>query len=343
MVDTMMIKMIVKKSVSNLFEQVNEYLESQGLGKLHKDNRTENWRYYTERLNRRGFLELGFNKPNRQYFFEIKLQPIRLLKENEFVELSKFEQYFEIENQFNLYLGEILGYETELPEYLKLRNWKVSRIDYACNYYTSYVDKYLKLLNHGKVPRNFTKHDYRDSFYLTLGRANFNFYDKYAELQNKKYLKSEDIEKAKNILRFEIQCKNKDIQRLKNKFGLESSKVIEFWDARIAEYVLKNRIKSVFGEYDFYKFDTAKKKISQCSKNNIPLILVIDNIARSSNLAEAKENFLARHKKISPNKYDKFLTKIRKLEINPITLDNSDTLEMLPNPHSYINIENLSR
>ena len=46
----MMIKMIVKKSVSNLFEQVNEYLESQGLGKLHKDNRTENWRYYTERL-----------------------------------------------------------------------------------------------------------------------------------------------------------------------------------------------------------------------------------------------------------------------------------------------------
>ena len=184
---------------------------------------------------------------------------------------------------------------------------------------------------------------YRDSFYLTLGRANFNFYDKYAELQNKKYLKSEDIEKAKNILRFEIQCKNKDIQRLKNKFGLESSKVIEFWDARIAEYVLKNRIKSVFGEYDFYKFDTAKKKISQCSKNNIPLILVIDNIARSSNLAEAKANFLARHKKISPNKYDKFLTKIRKLEINPITLDNSDTLEMLPNPHSYINIENLSR
>ena len=39
----------------------------------------------------------------------------------------------------------------------------------------------------------------------------------------------------------------------------------------------------------------------------------------------------------------KSFTKIRKLEINPITLDNSDTLEMLPNPYSYINIENLSR
>ena len=249
-IDTLMIKLELDKEVfSKLLDFVNEFLLTSDLGKLWFDKNTK--RYVTTKLARHGFLELAFHKTKFCRYLEVKLQPIRLLRENELIELCQFEDYHLIETSFNEFWREVIASEGDLPDFMRFANWKVSRIDYAFQFKTPYLQTYLDLLQRGRVDNYFTEREYETSVYATANTVNLNFYDKYAQLQSKSYLKDSEIESARNILRLEVQCKTDYIQKLRKKFKLGRISVQDLWNVNIAEHVLRYRIKMLVGDRDF--------------------------------------------------------------------------------------------
>ena len=329
MIDTMMIRLELDKEVfSKLFDFVNDFLESCNLGKLWFDKNAE--RYLTTRLAKYGFLEIAFHKTKFIWYLKVKLQPVRLFRENEMIELCRFEDYYLVESGFNEFWSDVIGSETALPDFMSFANWNVSRIDYAFQFQTPHLQTYLDLLKRGQIDEYFTEHEYETSIYATANTVNLNFYDKYAQLKGKTYLKTSDIESAKNLLRLEVQCKSDYLQKLKKKFELDEMNVQEFWDVNIAYHVLTYRIKTLVGELDFYRLDVASKKLSEQTRNNgLILQSILRCIAQNSNITLAKKIFCERHSGVSPEKWDKLLCKLRKnFGINPLTF--SSTEEELP-------------
>lgn len=265
----------------------------------------------------------------------MKLQPIRLFRENELVELCRFEDYFSVEKSFNEFWREIIGSEGDLPDFVKFANWKVSRIDYAFQFKTPYLQTYLDLLQRGRVDKYFTEREYETSVYATANTVNLNFYDKYAQVQNKSYLKASEIEAARNVLRLEVQCKADYLQKLRKKFKLAGISVRDFWNVDIAEHVLRYRIKMLVGDRDFYRLDEAERKLKEQDGNNaIILCWIFREIAQAENVRLAKENFCRKHSGVSHDKWEKFLHRLRKnFEINPLTFPAAENVPpKLKNP-----------
>lgn len=337
MIDTMKIKLELGKEVfDSLFDFVNGFLVDLDLGRLRPDKNDR--RYITTKLARHGFLEIAFHKTKYGRNLEVKLQPIRLLKENEFVELCRFEDYPAVEFAFNEFWNDVIGSE-RFPDFMRFENWKVSRIDYAFQFRTPYLQTYLDLLQRGRIAKYFTEHEYATSVYATANTVNLNFYDKQAQLQSKSYLKASDIETAKNLLRLEVQCKFDYLQKLKRKFELDGMSVRDFWDANIAEHVLRYRIKMLAGEQDFYRLDEAERKLKlQAGNNAFILCSLLRDIAQADDAQSAKENFCRKHSGISSGKYDKLLHRLRKkFGINPLTFPADENLPaVLKNPCALI-------
>ena len=125
-------------------------------------------------------MESVFYKTNFGRCLEVKLQLIRLLGENELGQLCRFEDYFSVEESFNEFWREVIGCESDLPDFIKFANWKVSRIDYAFHFRTPYLQTYPNLLQRGRVNKYFAEHEYGTSVYVTADTVNLNFYDVYA-------------------------------------------------------------------------------------------------------------------------------------------------------------------
>ena len=153
MVDTMTIKLELDKATyKNFLDCVNKFLIGRELRALWFDKVSK--RHMTTKLAKHGFLELAFHKKKFGRYLEVKLQPIRLLRENELIELCRFEDYHLIETSFNEFWREVIASEGDLPDFVRFANWNVSRIDYAFQFKTPHLQTYLDLLQRGRVDKN---------------------------------------------------------------------------------------------------------------------------------------------------------------------------------------------
>ena len=328
MIDTMTIKLNLNLwSYNHLFEQVNSVLMTYGHGKLYKD-KNKSKRYLTTKFSSIGFLELAFHKGKFKQYLEIKLQPARLLAVNECVDLCRAEDYLLVESAFNQFWSNVLDFR--MSDYVKFKNWKINRIDYAFQFQTPYLKIYLDLLRRGRLAYYLTQREYDTSFYATGNTVNLNFYDKHSQLKNKSYLDDANIANLENLLRFEVQCKGDYLHRLKKRFSLGSMSMQNFWNADIAEHVLSYRIKMIIGKEDFYRFDVAQQILRERAGSNYFLLQsILKCINQTGNIRLAKEIFCQNHSGVSRGKWDKLLWKLRQFGINPLTF--SDTAEDLPN------------
>lgn len=343
MVDTMVLyyRFQYKKDYDEIYQRVDRFLKECKLESLHKNDRLD-YHYTSRALSYYGFRKIDFfslkaaNKYHR-YFVEIELQPIRLLQYNEHIDLSDFEQYGDIEKKFNIYIAQLFGFLNVLPTDLEFANWKVKRIDYAFQFQTPYVDTYIQLLHRGFIPRNYQKAPYDTNFYAISKHKRYNFYSKHSHLSTKKEISSEELQRAKDVIRFEVQCEKKAIEKIEKKFCLDDTSVKNLWDKNIAQDVIYRAIQSVIGEQDFYSTEVAREKLLQKDMNgsHLQLLRLIEN---SSNMEEPKGIYCKKHGRLEhpQNKFNELLRDIRELGINPITLPSdvklSDSLAYLPNP-----------
>lgn len=342
MIDTMYISLPVTKSLFyDLADSMEQFLESENTRLFTKTSDKYQIRY-TTKFAQDGFLEIAFHREHSEYpkyFFKIRLQPIRLIFKHEYIKLATSSDFHYVEIFFNNHMD---LWFPDFEDFLHLDNWKLNRIDYAVNYYTKNIDLLMKILHKGKIPNGFQYRDFNDSLYLTSDAVNINFYDKFAQLKNKPYVDFSVLPKAENILRFEVQCKSDEIYRLKKDLQLDDLSISTFWNPQIAARVILNRIFSIIGSQDFVPIDIAKSKIQENHKKISPILFeILDNIQQFDNLNSAKKNFLEHFPDYSSNKYEKYLVKIRKCDINPITIPKkfSDFNAILPNPfHSIVSL-----
>ena len=172
---------------------------------------------------------------------------------------------------------------------------KSTRIDFCFNIKTDYVKEYIKFFNlfytYNKDNRFLNYSNFNEikdiepnsSFYLkTAGQMQYNqnqnftinFYDKENQLiyrrkkqlekQNKSFIKSEEIEESKGILRLEVQSHYVYLKSICKKFDIDfkNRKLIDFVDIKIAEYAVCNKIEQFFTKYDFYSYNYVKQLLN---------------------------------------------------------------------------------
>lgn len=357
MIDTvdMYFKFKSKKDYDACYAIIDECSKQQANQRLHKKNKMP--RYITTAFADKGFLEIAFEKHKSKdsyYFIKIFLQPIRLLQPNNRIEVSHFNDYREISKRFDLFI-DLFNPDNQPPILPSLKNWIVSRIDYAMNIPTPHVKDYLQLFYAGHIPTGFSNNTfYPDSFYLASQNGRINFYNKIHQLIEKHHYTPEYIEKsfplyAPGLLRLEFQCSNRYIQYLKSIYAIKKPNLRAFWKVDIAEYVLKSRIGSVIGTNDFYSLTSCFDKLMHdqgTNRTNSLCYKLILNVKQHSTLDKAMHSFCTQYQ-LSTSYANQLIKKIRDAAINPIPLDilpdTPPLLESLQNPYHLINFKNKSK
>lgn len=202
----------------------------------------------------------------------------------------------------------------------------VTQIEYSYNINFKNKDKYIEFLNliyikniNGKFKKykDFTVQNSKEinsSFYLktngdydknTLINFCLNIYNKSVQMSDKhdknivnyhkSNIKTEDIAKAKNILRIECKVGYEYLHKICKTFKIKNS-FDNLFNTTIAQYAICHQLKRFFGTGDFYSKKTAEKIIAD---NNLKINLDIP----ISGLSEYK--------------YKKFRKELEKLGICP--------------------------
>lgn len=301
----------------------------------------------------RGFENSGINiflrsyecESYKYYEMSIILNPKRLLKNNEYIDVAREEELPVIATRFKrimLLLKEEFNKKC-LDEFIyiyhNLLNYNVRRIDYCVNVKVNNVDKVINLIKRGDIPKKFyeyTEYDKKskrkvsgkDSFYLMSksGNITINIYAKYNQMKKDKYYKDIDITKAKGILRIEVQCKSKKIRSIEQAFALESRDIFSLATYDIARREILCYLYKTIGFEDYTTFKKAKVKINGCenlkAKTKTKMIEILRLINQKRSIYRAREIY------DDDNKFYKLLNKIKKLDINPVTVPEEWKMEV---------------
>ena len=153
----------------------------------------------------------------------------------------------------------------------------------------------------------------------------------------KKGLSIAERQRSLEILRFEVQCEKKSIEKMKIRFSLEDMSVQSLWDKRIARHVLFRAVTSVLSEQDFYRLDAACSKLLHDSQN-VEGASVMRMIAQAETIEGINERFSQKYPKFKKpdSKCKKILKSIQDSGINPVALPEDcglpDHILCLPNP-----------
>ena len=316
---------------------------------LHKAKNKANL-YKTTAFSPLGFLEICFQKEKKfkKYKIRLKLKPIRLLHPNSNIRLSNLDDFKKISTQFQyLFYSHYNDHFDDLPSCLG--DWKVTRIDYAINIHTNYVNEYIKLFHLGFRPKSCKyPSDYETSYYLKGTEYNVNFYNKLKQLREVKDISYEELFYKTNynsdrIMRLEVQCKSKYIYRFIEKGIIPSTKLKYLWDKEIAERCIKNVVKKLIGAEDFCTIDAALKKIHEKHENKFT-VKCYEVMSFFLNYPEASLEDAVQGIPF-PEKLKRLIAKMRKDGINPIPLDAVIKREIydknftLKNPYHMINFK----
>ncbi|PVE14337.1 hypothetical protein DDA98_14745 [Clostridium perfringens] len=294
--------------------------------------------YITGALKDIGFthVELKNIKIDSKYkynFMQIKIifNPVKLIGMNK-LEIIEEDYIEEVKKRFT---EEIKKIHDSLPI---LDFWILDRIDYAININTPYVEEYIKLFQRGDRPKGFKelycskskiRKQLEGSFYLFNDSVAINFYDK----ENERAKQGFDTDKAKNILRLEIQCKQLKINTLKIKNEFNDKCLKNYLSRDISFHQIEHYYNKTIGGGDYYKLKEAILMVqisdyTNETKNKI--IKVLKAINKHRSIWKAREK-----SKYSKSCFNRYLKKLRDLNINPVTIPIRWKIEYFKNILSF--------
>ena len=239
-------------------------------------------------------------------------------------------------------------------------DYKITRIDYCANICLGdIVPEYdpnliMKLIKRSDIPPHFKEWmQYDDkahrmksrpeSFYLKNNSVTINYYYKYLQLQNQSQkniekgympLVPEELNKARNIIRLEVQCKyyriyslsqeaeNAGIHELnKYKYLLSPAKCVE---------IVSDYYKRVIGKGDWHTFEGALQIIKSKNFNaqrEKRLINALQLVNKYRSLAKAKAT-LPGHELEA---FKRTIKELQTLNINPVTIPREWGIKCIPN------------
>lgn len=293
-------------------------------------------------------LESGFtwikgkiiSKPDFQtYHLKINLNLSKLVLGDEHVQLITAGQIEAVEQRFNEVIDSLgIG----LPH---LREWSLVRCDYCMNIKTPYVKEYVKILQHGDVPkglrrkpndqRNYVTHR-AGGVYLIAGteenpNITINFYDKQFEMICTDH-PAEQIAQAQDVLRLEVQC-----MRVKINSIIKSEKyeevtghtLLDFLNPEVSYVIIQYYLSRVVKDATFQRLPVAHKMIDELSCRNEKKELLhslIDTIATQyGSVKKAKDYFGTQGK--AAKEIDSCIRYLAEKDINAVTISPNQTIK----------------
>lgn len=289
----------------------------------------------------RGSLEKG-------YLLKVIVNPAKLLYGYDTFDVvpANSEVLQQMTTAFTAAMEEATG-ETWLKT---LPEWYVKRIDYAVDISTSYVKQYVKLLNKGDKPKAYKdKAKGRDgSCSWGCNSITGNVYDK-ADQMSKRGKPQEMIERARNILRFEVQCSSPKVGYIRKAGDFESRKLQYFFLPAISEDILLNYCRRVYKIGNYYSLRAAQahmKQLGISSRREIACQILLRVIAQITTVSDARvkinegiilENTRPKAKlKYSKEQFSRNLRHLAELNINPVTIPREWRISFLPGLYSLL-------
>lgn len=285
--------------------------------------------HYTKDFKHIGFkkIMLKNQKYDENHYYhavEIELHPVLMIKPDDYISLLHFKDVECFVNKFN---KEIKKIDEILPEF---DGWQLDRIDYAVQFYTEYTPLYIKLFQRGDRP-DYLKPCYDDKSHrrkqregsLYLKAEDFvtiNFYDKYDEL-SKKHQDYKHLDLAKNLLRIEVQCYNRKIQKMKLGEFSQLVSIRDFFEPQVCKEVILSYYQQIIGTGAYVTLMNAKKIIDRSnlnSKEKLKEILELINVKKS--IFTARKSFNKRYEKSDNKKFNRYLERLHKAGLNPVTI-----------------------
>lgn len=290
--------------------------------------------YTTNALKDKGFTRITLMKKkvdpkyNHPYMqLEIQLNPTKLL-DKDIIELTTEEDLGKLKEYFD---EEIQRIHSKLPPFY---SWTLNRIDYAVNIKTPYVKEYVKLFQRADKPYSFMEQydsvskerkQKSGSLYLFNKSVAINFYDKESE----RISQDSYVESSKDILRLEVQCNKFKTNSMKYKYEFITKYIWYFLKKEISDKTIKHYYDKTVGEGDYYKLKDAIV-IIQSSENSHnmqqKLIETLRLVNKSRSIWKAR-----RDSNYSKEAFNRYLKKLRELNINPVTIPERWPVTYLPN------------
>jgi len=256
-------------------------------------------------------------------------------------------------------------------------SYSMSRSDYCANFDLEELKilctsgQKMKLIKMGDIPAHYAERtEYssvshrrkadKDSFYLESDSVTINCYDKREQLKNDPDHPCQNIEDAKNIIRFEIQCKNRKLHAIaKNRMGVATDvepsaltvsneqEMDEFYrdiitslktalpvDAFLSDAISCEIIDKYFRKIvrsgDYYTLAKARQIIEslEChSKKKEKLINALEQTSKYRGIYKAKLGLMGK----DLLDYKQQINDLDIIGINPVTIPREWGIEHIPN------------
>ena len=295
-----------------------------------------------------------FNDTSGSYFVEVIINPKILSGINDYITAATYDDMETGIENFNNEAKSISPILKDFHYYYLKRvdyciNFALNELAPGCNY-----EQIMKLIKRADIPPHYEEweeYDYtahrtkskKSSFYLINNSVNINCYSKYMELlersqkyENRGYsqITPEMLDKAKDIIRFEVQCKylkmyalNRSAEEAGNR---KANKYEILLTNEICSEIISDYYKRTIGRCDWYAMRKAIRTIKSMNFNSQKekrLIDVLDFVNHCPSLAKAKSTFCGDDLKA----FKRTLNDLSYLGINPVTIPRDWGIKHIPN------------
>lgn len=238
--------------------------------------------------------------------------------------------------------------------------YKLTRIDYCINFSISELlpgcdaEQIISLIKRSAIPKpyreylkynkdNHRKESLPGSFYLTSKSVHINCYSKYIQLlnlskirveNNKEPISEEILNKAKDIIRFEVQCKYHKAYNLSHKYKSENIDYLHNYMALFAPKVCREIIIYYFNKtigYGEWHSLTSAISIIKSKNFNAQKESRLINALRQINECRSVAVASAYYTSNDLSNFHNTLNELHLLNINPVTIPKSWGIKKIPN------------
>lgn len=239
-------------------------------------------------------------------------------------------------------------------------DYRITRIDYCVNLrldelaYDCSPELAIKLIKRGNIPPSYEEWTIYDdishrkksrpgSFYLCNNSVTINCYSKYMQLLERSYQNIEKghppistwtLEQARNIIRFEVQCKYPKTYSLfraaEYSGGMQYNKYKELFSPDCCIKIVSDYYKKVIGNGDWYALSEAVRIIKSHQFNRQReerLIQGLQAVGNCRSIAKAKSTYDGNESEA----FKRTLKELSDLNINPVTIPREWGVKHIPN------------
>lgn len=292
-----------------------------------------------------------------EMFFDIinvTINPKILAGTHDYITAATYQDMNVVIANFNAIMGRISPLLKTFDQY------ELKRIDYCINFDLSELapgcsaDQIMNLIRRSNIPTHFkewTEYDYIShrnkskpgSFYLISPSTNINCYSKYMQLQGhsreneeKGYppVPQKTLEAAKNIIRFEVQCKYHKTYTLSHRAKESGNSEYNKYKSLLSDEVCIEMVADYFQKTiqrgDWYALQEAIHMVERenynCQKEN-RLINALKLVSQCRSFAMAKTAYQGEDLKA----FKRTISDLACLNINPVTIPREWGIRHIPN------------